>query len=127
MSYIIDSCVWIDFFTKRHNYDSVSTLIIDDLAYTNKIILSELLPSAKKNKENDFIECMSGLELVPLSIDWDEIADIQVNCLKSGINKLGLLDIAIAQNAKQNKMGIYSTDRHMELLSRKMGFKLKTG
>jgi predicted nucleic acid-binding protein len=126
MNYIIDSCVWIDFFIKKEHFESISTLIIDDLVYTNKIILSELLPSAKKNRETELIECLSGLELVPLSIDWDEIADIQYNCLKSGINKLGLLDIAIAQNAKQNKMGIYSTDRHMELLSRKMGFKLKT-
>lgn len=126
MNYIIDSCVWIDFFVKKSHFESLSALIIEDLVCTNRIILSELMPSAKKNKEIEFVECLSGLDLVPLNIDWEEIADIQYNCLKSGINKLGLLDIAIAQNAKQNNMGIYSTDRHMELLSRKMGIKLKT-
>ncbi len=126
MNYIVDSCVWIDFFIKRKHFETISNLIIDDLVYTNEIILSELLPSARKNKEAEFIECITGLELTPMSIDWEEITDIQYNCLKSGINKIGLLDIAIAQNAKQNRMGIYSTDRHMELLSRKMGFKLKT-
>ena len=126
MNYIIDSCVWINFFSKKEHFESISTLIIEDLAFTNSIILSELMPSARKNKESEFIDCISGLELVPLNINWNEIAEIQYDCLKSGINKLGLLDIAIAQNAKQNNMGIYSTDRHMELLSKKMGFKLKT-
>ena len=126
MKYVVDSCIWIDFFTKKKHFESVSNLLIDDLAYVNQIILSELLPSARLKKENEFIDSMSGLELVPLDIDWLEIEEIQYNCLKSGINKLGLLDIAIAQNAKQNKMGIFSTDRRMELLSRKMDVKLKT-
>jgi len=126
MKYVVDSCIWIDFFTKKKHFESVSNLLMDDLAYVNQIILSELLPSARLKKENEFIDSMSGLELVPLDIDWLEIEEIQYNCLKSGINKLGLLDIAIAQNAKQNNMGIFSTDRHMELLSRKMDVKLKT-
>ena len=126
MKYVVDSCIWIDFFTKKKHFEAVSNLLMDDLAYVNQIILSELLPSARLKKENEFIDSMSGLELVPLDIDWLEIEEIQYNCLKSGINKLGLLDIAIAQNAKQNKMGIFSTDRRMELLSRKMDVKLKT-
>ncbi len=61
-----------------------------------------------------------------LEIDWNEIQKIQYECLKSGKNKIGLIGIVIAQNAQQNEMGIFSTDRHMELLSCKMGFELKT-
>jgi hypothetical protein len=38
--------------------------------------------------------------MVPLDIDWNEIIGIQYQCIKTGINKLGLLDIATAQNAK---------------------------
>jgi len=53
MSYIVDSCVWID--------------------------------------------CISALEEIPLNIDWNEIEEIQYHCIKSGMNKVGLLDIAIAQ------------------------------
>ena len=126
MNYIIDSCVWIDFFVRKMHFEEISSLLIDNVAYTNDAILSELLPSARKNKELDFIECLSGIDTLSLEIDWNEVQEIQYECLKSGINKIGLIDIVIAQNATQNEMGIFSTDRHMELLSRKMGFKLKT-
>jgi predicted nucleic acid-binding protein len=126
MNYIVDSCVWIDFFVRRQHFEEMSSLLIDNAACTNDAVLSELLPSARKNRETDFIECLSGIDVVPLSIDWDEVREIQYECLKSGINKIGLLDIVIAQNAGQNGMGVFSTDRHMELLSHKMGFRLKT-
>jgi hypothetical protein len=71
--------------------------------------------------------CLSGINVISLNIDWDEIIEIQYECIKSGINKLGLLDIAIAQNAEQNDMGIFSTNRHMILLCQKIGVAYKTG
>jgi predicted nucleic acid-binding protein len=121
MNYIIDSCVWIDYFRSKINFKEISQLLVDNLVLTNKIILAELIPSAMANKEYDFIDCLSGIDTVPLNIDWDEIIEIQYQCIKAGINKLGLLDIAIAQNAKQNNIEIFSTDKHMILLSEKMG------
>jgi predicted nucleic acid-binding protein len=127
MNYIIDSCVWIDYFNKKLHYDTVSQLLTDNLAYINKIILAELIPSARIYKEFDFITCLSGLNLLALDIDWDEIIEIQHLCIKSGINKLGLLDIVIAQNAKQNDIGVFSTDKHMILLSQKLGINYTTG
>ncbi|MDR1932438.1 MAG: PIN domain-containing protein [Spirochaetales bacterium] len=121
MNYIIDSCVWIDYFKKKINFKEISQLLIDNTALTNKIVLAELIPSARSNKEYDFIDCLSGIDVVPLNIDWSEIIEIQYQCIRAGINKLGLLDIAIAQNAKQNDVAIFSTDRHMILLSQKVG------
>jgi hypothetical protein len=94
---------------------------MDNTAYINKIILAELIPSARRNKEAGFIECLSGINIISLNIDWDEIMEIQFQCLISGINRLGLLDIAIAQNAKQNDVEIFSTDNHMKLLTQAMG------
>ena len=35
------------------------------------------------------------------------------------------LDIAIAQNAKQNEMAVFSTDKHMNFLSNLMDFDLR--
>ncbi|MDR2144332.1 MAG: PIN domain-containing protein [Treponema sp.] len=125
MNYLIDSCVWIDFFRHKKHFEVISELLMDNTAYINKIILAELIPSARKNKENSFIECLSGISIVSLNIDWDEIMEIQYQCLVSGINKLGLLDIAIAQNAKQNDVEIFSTDTHMKLLTQLMGIKCK--
>jgi hypothetical protein len=63
----------------------------------------------------------SGINIIPLNIDWNEIMEIQYQCLLSGINRLGLLDIVIAQNAKQNDVEIFSADNHMKLLTQVMG------
>ena len=121
MKYIIDSCVWIDYFKYKKYFQEISDLLINNLSFVNKIILAELIPSAQVFREDEFIACLSGINVVPLDIDWDEIIEIQYECIKSGINKLGLLDIAIAQNAKQNSMGIFSSNRHMTLLCQKIG------
>jgi predicted nucleic acid-binding protein len=94
---------------------------MDNMLYINKIILAELVPSARKNKEDNFIECLSGINILSLNIDWDEIMEIQYLCFLSGINRLGLLDIIIAQNAKQNDVEIFSTDNYMKLLTQVMG------
>jgi predicted nucleic acid-binding protein len=120
MNYIIDSCVWIDYFNYKKHFQAVSDLLINNFSFVNKIILAELIPSAQVYKEYDFIACLSGINVVPLYIDWDEIIEIQHDCIRSGINQLGLLDIAIAQNAKQNAMGIFSTNIHMILLCQKI-------
>ena len=64
MNYLVDSCVWIDFFNHKKNFEVISELLINNMVNTNKIILAELIPSARKNKENDFLECLSGIEAV---------------------------------------------------------------
>ena len=120
MDYVIDSNIWIEFFDNRNYFDSVSGMLINNEVFINKIILAELIPSAKKNNENELIECLYGIEQLELNIDWDEIIQIQWNCIKKGINKLGLLDIAIAQNAMQNNVGIFTLNRHMILLCKLM-------
>jgi predicted nucleic acid-binding protein len=124
MKYLIDSNVWIEFFNKKNFFDFVSRLLINNPAVTNKIILAELIPSAKAKKESEFIDCISGIDSIPLSIDWDEISEIQTQSLLHGINKLGLLDIAIAQNAAQNGVAIVSINRHMLLLCERLGINI---
>jgi len=121
MNYIVDSNIWIEFFNRGSYFDSVSGLLDNNEAYINKIILAELIPSSKAKREAEFVECLYGIELLELYTDWDEIIEIQYHCIKNGINKLGLLDIAIAQNAKQNNVGIFSMNRHMILLCNLIG------
>ncbi|GHV85999.1 twitching motility protein PilT [Spirochaetia bacterium] len=121
MNYLVDSCIWIDFFNHKKHFEAISELLTNNMVNTNKIILAELIPTARKNKENSFLECLSGIDIIPLDTDWDEIMEIQYQCIQSGINKLGLLDIVIAQNAKQNDVEIFSTDNHMKSLTKIMG------
>jgi hypothetical protein len=59
------------------------------------------------------------MNIISLNIDWDEIIEIH-QCLLSSINRLGLLDIVITQNAKQNNVEIFSTDNHIKLLTQVM-------
>jgi hypothetical protein len=84
-----------------------------------------LIPSARSKNEKEFIECLDGIELLELNIDWNEIIEIQCDCIKNGINKLGLLDIIIAQNARQNNAGVFSIDRNMVLLCNLIGVDCK--
>ncbi|MDR1786294.1 MAG: PIN domain-containing protein [Spirochaetaceae bacterium] len=121
MTCLVDSNVWIEFFNKKKFFDFISGLLIHNTAVTNKIILAELLPSVRSKKEREFIDCISGIESIPLSIDWDEISEIQFQSIRHGINKLGLLDIAIAQNAGQNGLTVVSINRHMLLLCEMLG------
>jgi predicted nucleic acid-binding protein len=126
MKYIVDSNIWIEYFNKKNYFDSVSDLLINNEVYINKIITAELIPSAKAKNEKEFIECLYGIELLELEIDWDEIIEIQYYCIQRGINKLRLLDIAIAQNAKQNKVGVFTINRHMILLCNLIGIECKS-
>jgi len=42
----------------------------------------------------------------------------QVKCIKKGINGVGIPDLIIAQNARQNDCAIYSLDRHFVLMEK---------
>jgi predicted nucleic acid-binding protein len=42
--------------------------------------------------------------------------EFQFQCLKNGLNAIGIPDLIIAQNAKQNHCTIYTFDRHFELM-----------
>jgi len=124
-NYIADSCVWIDFFKNDRHYETIINMIKNDNLYMNNIVLAETIPSSKKRNEIKTIQTLSLIKKVPLSIDWDEVSEIKYLCIKNGINDIGLLDIAIAQNAKQNNMGVFSTDKHFKLLQKVYDFELK--
>lgn len=51
-----------------------------------------------------------------LSINWEQISEYQYKCLKNGLNGIGIPDLIIAQNAKQNNSQLYSLDKHFSLL-----------
>ena len=61
---------------------------------------------------------------MPVQINWEELMEYQVRCLKAGGNGVGIPDFIIAQNAKANNCRIYSLDKHFRLLSQIMKLKL---
>jgi len=56
--------------------------------------------------------------------NWEQIIDYQYKCLKKGLNGIGIPDLIIAQNAKQNHCRIYSRDDHFNLMENILNIKL---
>jgi hypothetical protein len=116
MEILVDSSVWIDYFRGGDKSLELEALIDENLVATNDIILAELIPFLKLQKQPAVIRLLQQLTRLPLQINWEEIIEFQVKCLKAGANGIGIPDLIIAQNAKANNRKIYSLDRHFHLL-----------
>ena len=124
MDVLVDTSIWIDYFRGGDNSKDLDFLIDENLITTNDIILAELVPYLKIKKQKKVIALLQEVNRTPLDIDWEEIVEFQVKCLKSGANGVGIPDLIIAQNAKQNNCRIYSIDKHFRLLRQVLKIKL---
>jgi len=115
---LVDTSIWIDYFRGGENSRDLEFLIDENLIVTNEIILTELVPYLKIKKETEVIKLLNEISRKPLDIHWEEIIQLQVKCLKSGANGIGIPDLIIAQNAKQHNCKIYSPDKHFRLLNK---------
>jgi predicted nucleic acid-binding protein len=116
MSVIIDTSVWIDYFRTGNHSDKLDFLIDENLIVTNDLILAELVPSLRVRNQGKIVTLLYHVEKLPLIINWEQIIAFQFQCLKNGLNGIGISDLIIAQNAKQNHCEIYSIDHHFEMM-----------
>ena len=117
-SYIlIDSSVWIDFFKGNEKEAFVSDILLEGLACTNEVVLTELLPSMRIKKEENLIKLMRQVRKIDMEIDWLQLRNIQFVNLQNGNNKVPLTDIMVAQNCIQNDLEILTTDKHFMKMS----------
>ena len=123
MQILVDTSTWIDYFKSGIKSKDLDTLIDENLIATNDIILTELVPFLKIKRQNKVIKLLNEVVILPLQIDWKEIIQFQVKCLQSGINGIGIPDLIIVQNSKQNNSAIYSLDKHFMLLQNIIGVK----
>ena len=124
MDVLVDTSIWIDYFKGGDNSKDLDFLIDENLIVTNDIILAELIPYLKKKKQLKVIKLLHEVNRVPLTIHWEELIEFQVKCLKSGANGVGIPDLIITQNAKQNSCKVYSLDKHFRLLNQVLKVKL---
>jgi len=117
MDVLVDTSIWIDYLREGRNSKGLDYLIDENLIVINEIILAELIPYLKVKKQANVIELLQEINRVPLDIHWEEIIEYQVMCLKEGVNGVGIPDLIIAQNAKQNGCKVYSLDKHFRLLN----------
>ena len=124
MAVLVDTSIWIDYFRGGENSVDMEFLIDENLIITNDIILAELIPYLKIKKQTKVVNLLYEVTKMPLDIHWEEIIEFQLKCLKSGANGVGIPDLIIAQNAKQNNCTIYSLDKHFRLLNKVLKIKL---
>ena len=124
MGILVDTSIWIDYFKGGQSSIDLDILIDENLVVINDLILAELVPFLRIKKQFSVIKLLQEISRVPLLINWDEIIEFQVKCLKTGANGVGIPDLIIAQNARANNCSIYSLDKHFRLLKQVMKFDL---
>jgi predicted nucleic acid-binding protein len=116
MSVLVDTSIWVAYFRSGDNSEKLDFLIDENLIVINDLILAELVPSLKVRNQRKIINLLFNIRKLELSINWDQIIEFQTKCLKKGLNGIGIPDLMVAQNAKQNRCEIYSLDNHFILM-----------
>jgi predicted nucleic acid-binding protein len=120
MNVLVDTSIWIDYFKGGQSSSDLDVLIDENLVVINDLILAELIPYLRIKKQFKVIKLLQEISRIPLLITWNEIIQFQVKCMKAGSNGIGIPDLIIAQNAKENNCNIYSLDKHFHLLKQVM-------
>jgi hypothetical protein len=116
MSVLVDTSLWIEYFRSGNSSEKLDYLIDENLIVINDLILSELIPPLRVRNQLKIVQLLHNINKLELSINWDQIIEFQFKCLKNGLNGIGIPDLIVAQNAKQNRCQIYSLDRHFRLM-----------
>ncbi|TVQ00681.1 MAG: PIN domain-containing protein [Balneolaceae bacterium] len=120
---LVDSSVWIEYFTSG-GIPKLDRLIEEDLVCTNELILTELAPALMKQKEIEILEGLNALQKIHLHIDWDIIREYQFVNLKKGINRVGIPDLIILQQVIDQKLTLFSFDKHFTLMQKHLTYDL---
>jgi predicted nucleic acid-binding protein len=116
MSVLVDTSIWVEYFRTGDNSEKLDFLIDENLIVTNDLILAELIPFLKIQDQRKLINLLLNINRFVLSVNWNQIIEYQYKCLKNRLNGIGIPDLIIAQNAKQNHCEIYSLDNHFRLM-----------
>ena len=118
---VVDTSVWVAFFRRRPEdkvaSDALDYLISGDEALVNDIILTELIPFLKVRGETERAEYLLALQAPSLDTDWGELRKLQETCIRSGINKVGVPDLMVAQQAMRLDVPLFSIDKHFALIA----------
>ncbi len=122
-SILIDSSVWIEYF-RTGKPEKLDRIIEEDLACTNELILTELAPALSLKNETELLEGLQAIRMIPMNIDWGIVRDYQLMNLQNGINKVGIPDLIILQQIIDQKISLFSFDKHFKLMQEHLSFEL---
>ena len=109
---LVDSSVWIAYFKGNQLVLPLNRLIDSNHACVNDLIIAELIPSMTHKKEHRLKALLLSMTKITLEINWDRIMQMQILNLRHGINQVGISDLMIAQSAVDNRLEIYTLDKH---------------
>lgn len=118
---LVDTSVWIAFFKGDETARVLFPLLDSGEVCTNELILSELIPPLRHRREDQIIDMLEEVQTAALTIVWPQITEMQGKNLRAGINRVGIPDLIIAQNALQNDLPILSFDKHFHLMKAPLG------
>ena len=113
---LIDTSVWIDYFKGLETAAPLNALIDSNQICINDLILAELIPAINHKKEQELKDLLYSVARINIEINWNHIIEMQTVNLKNGINRVGIADLIIAQNALANDLEVYALDKHFELM-----------
>jgi hypothetical protein len=120
MRILADTSVWVAYFRGASDVPAMDWLIEEDLVVTNDLVLAELTPVLRVRGERKLVGLLRDMERVPLTLDWDGIIEMQVTCLRNGINRIGIPDLIIAQQVMQCGLSLFTLGKHFRLMSHHM-------
>ena len=120
MSVLVDSSIWVEYFRGSAKDGKLDFLIEENLLVVNDLILAELIPALHLRRQRKLIGLMREIVCLPLDVDWTDLIQMQIACLKHGINKVGIPDLMIAQHAIQNHLELYTRDKHFKLIAQQI-------
>lgn len=117
MSVLVDSSIWVDYFRGSAKDRRLEFLIEENLVVVNNLILAELIPALHLKSQHKLIDLLREIACPPFELDWNALIQMQIICLKHGINKIGIPDLMIAQHAIHNDLELYTRDKHFKLIA----------
>jgi predicted nucleic acid-binding protein len=112
---LVDTNIWIGYL-QRGRFGMLTSLLNEDQAIINDIILAELLPYLYHANQFSAAEALKAVSIAPLDIFWPGIIQLQADNLANGVNRVGIPDLVIAQQALQNDFHLWSEDKHFGLM-----------
>ncbi len=125
MPVLIDTSVWVEYFRSGKYSEKLDFLIDENLIVTNDLIMAELIPFLRMRNQQKIIDLLRNIKNLDLLINWEQIIEYQYECLKNGLNGIGIPYLIIAQNAKQNDCEVYSLDNHFNLMKEILNIRIQ--
>lgn len=126
-NFLIDTTIWVKYLRGLDSAvkDRISSLVLEDRAYTSEIVIMEILRGSKSDKEYSMLY-EDFLALPQLQTDrnvWETAWQTAYKLKRAGVN-IPMADILISTIATHYKCTLIHADKHFNLAAKHTGLKI---